>query len=191
MQAFLDAAQQAADEADERRYEEARREKVAAAEAREEAAIEALRARRLQRQGFEAEARALAAHRRCAGEQKHQFKVATRLRNAEIGEDCKQAAQQKKHDACMRNRATWLQQIATAECQRRADKAELVSAFNKETTSKADREDAVFFTYAQRFIEEAKQKQRPLYPLRKCVERYRKYNGLKPEVCDLKVEGTA
>lgn len=130
------------------------------------------REHRAVRQQTHAEELQAAEQRRRDALQERQADVANRLRNEEVSAEYAVARRTQERDKRLLFRRTMQQQMA--------ERVERVAAEKREWkfVQPGAEEDAQFFEMAAKLMEEADAKKRPLLPLRRCVQQYRRENGI-------------
>lgn len=113
-----------------------------------------------------------ACERRRVELQERQWDVANRFRNEEVSVDYRTQAAYLDREKKLLFRQTMVKQMAE---RRAAEEAERKLWTFKRTN---ETDDAQFFELAQKLLDEADSKKKPLYPLRKCVEAYRRRHDL-------------
>lgn len=98
--------------------------------------------------------------------------VANRIKNEEVNEDFVKSQKRYQCNKIHETRCILVKQMAENEKKRKEEREEDLSFLNSEYVD----DDKYFFEYANQLIEDAKAKGRPILPLMKAIDQYKKDN---------------
>uniref|UniRef100_A0A1B6JY75 Trichohyalin-plectin-homology domain-containing protein n=1 Tax=Homalodisca liturata TaxID=320908 RepID=A0A1B6JY75_9HEMI len=105
------------------------------------------------------------------------FSIMQRLKNSEVNAEFTDKMQEKKRENMVINRKIWDEQCKEIEALRVAERAEDIDAVARAVEC-WNLEDKIFLEYAETVLEESRKKSRPLLPMLKYIEKFKKEVGL-------------